>query len=74
MQSLNPDTIHEDKDIAKRVVEIVRAVNCHHCPGPCSKNYDKCKYGFPRYPLKQTLVVDRNEFKKDGNLENLEKK
>ena len=72
--SLNSDTVHDNKIIAKRIIEIVKAVNCHHCTGPCSKTYDKCKYGFPRYPLKQTLVVDRNEFEKEGNLENLENK
>ena len=37
-------------------------MNCHHCTGPCEKYGDKCKYGFPRYPLKETLVIDRHEF------------
>ena len=63
--SLNPDTIHEDKQIGKRIIEIVKAVNCHHCTGPCDRFGDKCKYGFPKYPLKKTLVVDKNELKGD---------
>ena len=70
--SLNPDTVHNDKEIGKRIIEIVRAVNCHHCTGPCSQYLDKCKYGFPRYPLKKTLVVDKNELDKDIEIENSE--
>ena len=47
-------------------------MNCHHCKGPGSKYFDKCKYGFPRYPLKKTLVVDKNEFARKENVENVE--
>ena len=36
-------------------------MNCHNCTGPCQKYGDKCKYGFPKYPLKETLVIDKNE-------------
>ena len=32
----------------------------------CEKYGDKCKYGFPRYPLKETLVIDKKEFS-DGS-------
>ena len=59
--SLNPDTIHEDKEIGKKIVRIIQEVNCHNCTGPCQKYGDKCKYGFPKYPLKETLVIDKNE-------------
>ena len=68
--SLNPDTIHENGQIGKRIVEIVSTVNCHHCTGPCNRFGDKCKYGFPRYPLKDTLVVDKNEFNDSAEIEN----
>ena len=61
--SLNPETVHENKKIGKRIIEIVKKVNCHNCTGPCKKYIESCKYGFPRYPLKKTLVVDKNEFK-----------
>ena len=60
--SLNPDTVHTDKEIGKRIVEIAMDVNCHHCTQPCKKYEDKCRYGFPRFPLKDTVVVDKNEF------------
>ena len=45
--SLNPDTIHEDKDIGRKIVQIIKEVNCHRCTNPCEKYGDKCKYGFP---------------------------
>ena len=60
--SLNPATIHEDKDIGHKIVNIIKEVNCHRCTNPCKKFGDKCKYGFPRFPLKETLVIDKNEF------------
>mgnify|MGYP001274013373 FL=1 len=60
--SLNPDTIHEDKTIGQKIVNIIKEVNCHRCTNPCEKYGDKCKYGFPRFPLKETLVIDKNEF------------
>ena len=60
--SLNPDTIHEDKAIGHKIVNIIKEVNCHRCTNPCEKFGDKCKYGFPRFPLKETLVIDKNEF------------
>ena len=59
--SLNPDTVHKDKEMGKKIVEIVKKVNCHNCTNPCEKYGDKCKYGFPKFPLKETLVVDKNE-------------
>jgi hypothetical protein len=59
--SLNPDTVHEDEEIGRKIVEIVKQVNCHNCTNPCEKYGDKCKYGFPKYPLKTTLVIDKNE-------------
>ena len=59
--SLNPDTIHEDKALGKKIIDIVKAVNGHNCTNPCEKYGDKCKYGYPKYPLKRTLVVDKHE-------------
>ena len=58
--SLNPDTVHDT--MGERLVNIVRAVNCHHHTRTCKKYMDKCHYGFPKFPLKNTLVVDKNEF------------
>ena len=60
--SLNPNTVHNDPDVGEKIVDIIMEVNCHHCTNPCKNFGDKCKYGFPRYPLKETLVVDRHEF------------
>ena len=60
--SLNPNTVHKELHVGKKIVDIIKQVNCHHCTSPCKKFGDKCKYGFPRYPLKETLVVDRHEF------------
>ena len=60
--TLNPNTVHRDTEVGKKIIEIIKKVNCHHCTGPCEKYGDKCKYGFPRYPLKETLVIDRHEF------------
>ena len=59
--SLNPDTIHEDKDIGKKIIEIIQEVNCHNCTNPCKNYGDSCKYNFPRYPLKSTLFIDKHE-------------
>ena len=59
--SLNPETIHEDKEVGQKIVNIIKAVNHHNCTNPCEKYGEKCKYGFPRYPLKRTLVIDKNE-------------
>ena len=59
--SLNPDTVHTDKALGQSIVDIIKEVNCHNCTNPCEKYGDKCKYGFPKYPLKKTLVVDKNE-------------
>ena len=61
--SLNPDTVHDDKAKGKRIVNIVEEVNCHHCTNKCKTFEGKCKYGFPRFPLKNTLVIDKNEEK-----------
>ena len=59
--SLNPATVHESKEVGERIVAIAQKVNCHHCTKKCDTQYDKCKYGFPRYPLKETLVIDKND-------------
>ena len=59
--SLNPDTVHADKDLGKLIVKIVKEVNCHNCTNPCKNHGDDCKYGFPKFPLKRTLVIDKNE-------------
>ena len=51
-----------DEDImGKEVVKIVEDVNCHHHTRKCQKYQDNCKYRFPRFPLKETLVIDSNE-------------
>ena len=60
--SLNPETVHKDKEIGKQIITIVKQVNCHRCTNPCKRYGDKCKYGFPKFPLKETLVVDKHEF------------
>ena len=52
-------TTEDPVSIGHKIVEIVKEVNCHHCTKKCG---EKCKYGFPRLPLKETLIVDRNEF------------
>ena len=41
--SLNPETAHKDKELAKKLVEIIKSVNCHNCTRPCDKYGDKCK-------------------------------
>ena len=51
--SLNPAIVTQE------VVDIASAVNCHYCTRKCE---NKCKYGFPRFPLKDTLVIDKHEF------------
>ena len=51
--SLNPDTVHEEKDLGLQIVQIASTVNCHHCTNPCKNYSEKCKYGFPRFPLKK---------------------
>ena len=57
--SLNPTTIHEDPAVGARIINIVKSVNCHNCTGPCAKYGDRCKYNFPRYPIKETMVIDK---------------
>ena len=47
------------------IIDTVKKVNCHNCTNPCQNYGDKCKYGFPRYPLKETIVVDKNESKNE---------
>ena len=56
--SLNPAIVTQE------VVDIAKKVNSHHCT---RKRERKCKYGFPRFPLKETLVIDKHEF--DDTLE-----
>ena len=51
--SLNPAIVTPE------VVEIALKVNCHCCTRKCEST---CKYGFPRFPLKETLVIDKHEF------------
>ena len=66
--SNNPNTVHRDAEVGARIVEKVNAVNTHRCTGPCSKYGGRCKYNFPRFPLKDTVVLDKNEV--DSTLEN----
>jgi hypothetical protein len=51
--SLNPAIVTQE------AVNIALKVNCHYCTRKCE---NKCKYGFPRFPLKDTIVVDKHEF------------
>ena len=60
--SLNPKTVHKDEEIGKQIITIIKQVNCHRCTNPCKRYGDKCKYGFPKFPLKKTLVIDKHEF------------
>ena len=59
--SLNENVVHEDPKKGQQIVDIIREVNCHNCTSKCQSYGGKCKYGFPRYPLKETMVVDKNE-------------
>ena len=59
--SLNPNTIHEDPEVGQRIIDIIKKVNCHNCTNPCQNYGDTCKYGFPRFPLKETMVVDKKD-------------
>ena len=51
--SLNPAIV------TQKVVDIALKVNCHYCTRKCQS---RCKYNFPRFPLKNTLVIDKHEF------------
>ena len=35
----------------------VLAVNCHKCTKTCTKRSEKCRFGFPRFPSKRTLIA-----------------
>ena len=59
--SLNPETVDENKELAAKLIEIIKSVNCHNCTRPCEKYGDRCKYGYPKYPLKKTLFIDKHE-------------
>ena len=72
--SLNPKTIHEDPEVGQRIIDIIKKVNCHNCTNPCHNYGDKCKYGFPRYPLKETIVVDKKEFTDEPQSDNEKQK
>ena len=50
--SLNPDIMTQE------VVDIVQAVNIHRCTIKCN---NRCKYGFPRYPVRETTFLDKKE-------------
>ena len=66
--SLNPNTVgkaFDMDDFGRRIVTIAMEVNCHHHTRSCKKYQDKCRYGFPKFPLKETLVVDKNEYTKE---------
>ena len=64
---MNPDTVHTDKDLGKLIVQIVKEVNCHNCTNTCKNFGDSCKYGFPKYPLKETLVIDKNDISSEAD-------
>ena len=65
--SLNPHTVHDDPCRGQKIVDIIKEVNCHNCTSKCQSFGGKCRYAFPRYPLKDTLVIDKNEEKEDSN-------
>ena len=44
--------------VTQETVNIVKEVNIHRCTRKCTT---ACKYGFPRFPLKETIVIDKNE-------------
>ena len=71
--SLNPETAHANKELGKKLVEIIKSVNCHNCTRPCEKYGDKCKYGYPKLPLKKTLFIDKHELSSEST-ENEENK
>ena len=45
-------------------------MNCHNCTTKCRSYGGKCKYAFPRYPLIETLVIDRDEKKDSSETQN----
>ena len=47
-------------------------VNSHHCTKKSKSFEGKCRYSFPRYPLKETLVIDKNESKNSSDLRSTE--
>ena len=47
---------NELKKKAKEVVDIVKKVNIHRDTKSCRKYDNKCRYGFPRYPMWRTLL------------------
>ena len=61
--SLNPNTVHDDPEKGQKIVKIIQEVNRHHCTRKCKSYEGKCRYAFPRYPLKETLVIDKNAMK-----------
>ena len=66
--SLNSNTVGRKfkmDQFGKLIVEIAISVNSHHHTKSCKKYEDKCRYGFPKFPLKETLVVDKNEFNEE---------
>ena len=50
--SLNPNLMTQE------VIDIVKEVNIHRCTTKCQY---QCKYSFPKYPLKETIFIDKNE-------------
>ena len=61
--SLNPKTVHKDLEKGQQIVQTIKEVNLHHCTRKCKSYEGKCRYAFPRFPLKETLVIDKNEMK-----------
>ena len=45
----------------EKVVEIAKSVNVHHCTRSCKKYDDKCRFSFPKFPLKETIIIDKHE-------------
>ena len=50
------------KKVGQRVANIAKEVNKHHCTKSCRKYETKCRFDFPKLPLKETLIIDKYEF------------
>ena len=65
--TLNENIVHEDPTKGRKIVDTIKEVNCHNCTSKCQSYAGKCKYSFPRYPLKETMIVDKNETKVESD-------
>ena len=47
--------------MSKRLREIVTEVQVHHHTPSCKKYNGSCRYGFPRFPCKETILAQPQE-------------